>query len=193
MDQFEYVMVLISIIVGLGIAHLLWGIGGIIDRLASRPGSLKLGVGYFAWFAQIFLWMALFWWWEFRFGELITDWTVGVYFFLVSYAIALFLLSAVIVPRTWDEVADLNEYFLQRRRWFYVILLMAVTLDVADSYLKGGMDRIVAPSLAFWVACLFASVVGLRATTIRPHTIAGLIVLTINIAITVVDLPRLGF
>ena len=39
MDQFEYVMVLVSIIVGLGIAHILLGIGSIIDRLAA-PGRI---------------------------------------------------------------------------------------------------------------------------------------------------------
>ena len=32
MDRFEYVMVQISIIIGLSIAHMLFGIGGLIDR-----------------------------------------------------------------------------------------------------------------------------------------------------------------
>ena len=41
-DQFEYVMVLVSIIVGLSIAHVLFGVGGIIDRRAGGPG-IKLG------------------------------------------------------------------------------------------------------------------------------------------------------
>jgi hypothetical protein len=36
MDRFEYIMVLVSIVVGLGIAHLLFGVGGIIDRLTGR-------------------------------------------------------------------------------------------------------------------------------------------------------------
>jgi len=39
MVQFEYVMVLVSIVVGLGIAHILLGISGIIDRL-STPGRI---------------------------------------------------------------------------------------------------------------------------------------------------------
>ena len=44
MDQFEYVMVLVSIIIGLGIAHVLFGIGGIIDRLASKRRRLELSL-----------------------------------------------------------------------------------------------------------------------------------------------------
>ena len=40
MDQFEYVMVLVSIIIGLGIAHILVGVGAIVDRLSRKDGSL---------------------------------------------------------------------------------------------------------------------------------------------------------
>ena len=63
MDQFEYVMVLVSIIVGLGIAHLLLGVGGVINRLTDRQRPLKLSVAYLAWLAMLFVWMVLFWWW----------------------------------------------------------------------------------------------------------------------------------
>ena len=111
MDQFEYVMVLVSIIIGLGITHLLLGIGGIIDRLASKRQRLELSLAHGAWLGQMFVWMVLFWWWEFRFSELQTQWTLGIYFFLVLYSVALFLLAVILVPRTWDGVDSLNEYF----------------------------------------------------------------------------------
>jgi len=42
MGQFEYVMVLVSIIVGLGITHILMGIGAIIDRQSRKDGRLEL-------------------------------------------------------------------------------------------------------------------------------------------------------
>ena len=37
MDRFEYVMVLISILVGLSIAHIMLGVGGLIDRRTGGP------------------------------------------------------------------------------------------------------------------------------------------------------------
>lgn len=49
LDQFEYVMVLISIIIGLGIAHQLLGLAGIVDRLASGRHPIRLSVAYFSW------------------------------------------------------------------------------------------------------------------------------------------------
>lgn len=49
MDQFEYVMVLVSIIVGLGIAHILLGCGGIIDRLSRSDDRLEFSFAHAAW------------------------------------------------------------------------------------------------------------------------------------------------
>ena len=44
MDQFEYVMVLVSIIVGIGVAHILLGVGGIIDRVSRKDDRLELSL-----------------------------------------------------------------------------------------------------------------------------------------------------
>ena len=142
MDQFEYVMVLISIIVGLGIAHILLGIGGIIDRLAGEREPLELSLAHAAWLLLTFGWLVLFWWWEYRFASRISDWTVGLYFFLVLFAVTIFLMSVVLVPRSWDGVHSLKEYFLQRRVWFFGLWGFANILDLVDSYLKGGLTYI---------------------------------------------------
>lgn len=45
MDQFEYVMVLVSIIVGLGIAYILLGISGIFDRLSRKKRPVRIQPG----------------------------------------------------------------------------------------------------------------------------------------------------
>jgi hypothetical protein len=49
MDQFEYVMVLVSIIVGLGITHILLGVGGIIDRLSRKEERFELSLAHASW------------------------------------------------------------------------------------------------------------------------------------------------
>lgn len=196
MDQFEYIMVLVSIIVGLGVAHLLLGVGGVINRLADRRRPIKLSVAYLAWLAMLFVWMVLFWWWQFRFGEFVTHWTVGLYFFLVIYAVALFLLAAVMVPRSWDVVDDLEEYFLQRRYWFYALLFIANSLDIVDSYLKGGAERLANEppmTLLLWSAILLACIIGFRARKSQAHAVMGVLILGLNIISAFVVLPRLGF
>jgi len=65
MNHFEYVIVLVSIIIGLGIAHILLGIGGIIDRLTGRGERIRLSLAHGAWLAHTWLWLVLFWW-QFR-------------------------------------------------------------------------------------------------------------------------------
>lgn len=143
MDQFEYVMVLISIVVGLGIAHILTGIGGIVDRIADEQNPLELSIAHAAWLGAIFGWMVLFWWWEFRFSSRVTEWTIGLYLFLVAFSVTLFLMSVVLVPRSWDGVSSLKDHFIRRRIWFFSLWAVANILDLIDSYLKGGLTYII--------------------------------------------------
>lgn len=197
MNHFEYIMVLISIIIGLGIAHILLGLGGIVDRLTGRGDRLRLGVAHGVWLTHTFLWLVLFWWWQFRLEVIWEEWTIGVYFFLVMYAVVLFLLAVILVPRNWDGVTDLNDFFLRRRAWFYSIWISAVLLDVLDSWLKGGMDYIV-NDIGLWVvtyllAAIVLAAIGIRVRSIRYHSIAGVGLLLLDFTTSVVALPRLGF
>jgi hypothetical protein len=178
MDQFEYVMVLVSIIVGLGIAHILLGIGGIIDRLSRKEDRLELSLAHAAWLGFCFAWLVMFWWWEYRFSTRVSDWTMGLYLFLICYAVTLFLLQAVLVPRTWDGVTSLKEYFLERRAWFYSLLAFVTILDLLDSYLKGGFEYILDTgyfSLAFPVVTIPVVIIGIRTTRMRTHNIMATI------------------
>jgi hypothetical protein len=49
MGQFEYVMVLVSIVVGLGIAHILLGISGITDWMSHKENRLELSLAHASW------------------------------------------------------------------------------------------------------------------------------------------------
>ena len=177
MDHFEYVMVLISIIVGLGIAHLLTGVGGIIDRRAGKRPELHLSVPHGAWIAFTFTWLVQFWWWEFRFSELDPEWTIDLYFFLVTYAVTLFLMAVILVPKSWDGIENLDDYFLERRGWFYSAMLGMTGLDVIDSYLKGGWEY-VADDLgpwtwSFWALLVLVCLIGIRSKDLRFHIAAS--------------------
>ena len=178
MDQFEYVMVLVSIIIGLGIAHILLGIGGLIDRISGRGERLELSVAHAFWLAFCFEWMVMFWWWEYRFSTRVSDWTIGLYLFLVAYAVTLFLMAVVLVPRSWDGVTSLKDYFLQRRVWFYGLLLLTMVLDTIDSYLKGGIEYLLetgAMYLAFSISVIPIFIVGIKSENIRFHNFAGVL------------------
>ena len=178
MDQFEYVMVLVSIIIGLGITHILVGVGGIIDRLSRKDDRLEPSLAHTSWLGFCFAWLVMFWWWEYRFSTRVEDWTFGLYLFLIGYAVSLFLLQVVLVPRSWDGVTSLKDYFLERRAWFYSILLFVTILDQLDSYLKGGFEYILQEGvidLSFFALTFPVAIVGIRTVNMRFHNITATI------------------
>jgi len=197
MDQFEYVMVLVSIIIGLGITHVLFGISGVVDRLSRRKADLELSIAHAAWLGYCLAWMVMFWWWEYRFVSRVADWTVGLYLFLVIYSITLFLMSAILVPRSWDGVQSLKEYFLERRAWFYSLFLLATILDFFDAYLKGGMGYIINEQgifiWAYWLASIPVAFVGIRSARPRVHNVMGVLFLIVQVLLAFEVTPTLRF
>ncbi len=56
-DQFQHVMVLTSIIIGLGITQLLFGVGTIIERISGYGRRLRISFAHIAWLSVLFVWM----------------------------------------------------------------------------------------------------------------------------------------
>ena len=132
MEFFNYVMVLASVIVGLGVTHLLQGIAGIVQH----PGREKVYWVHLTWVAAIFL-RAIFWWWfEFRLSA-IQQWTFGLYFFVLGYAFLLYLTCALLFPRDLADYDGFKDYFYSRRQWFFGVNLVGIAVDVTDSLIKG--------------------------------------------------------
>jgi hypothetical protein len=132
MDIFEYTAVLTSIIIGLGIAHLLRGFAGLIQHPEkARPYWVHL-----LWVGYRFFTLVFWWWWEFRLGSIET-WTFQLYLFIVFYALILFLASALLFPLSMEGYADFREYFYARRRWLFGLFALTYIVDFGDTVLKG--------------------------------------------------------
>jgi len=132
MDIFEYTAVLTSIIIGLGITHLLRGIAGLIQQ----PEKVRLYWVHLLWVGYLFFTLVFWWWWEFRLGSVET-WTFHLYLFVVFYAFILFLASALVFPLSLEGYADYHDYFYSRRRWLFGIIALSYAVDLVDTMLKG--------------------------------------------------------
>lgn len=132
MEMFNYVMVLASVIIGLGITHLLMGVAGVIQH----PRRDKIYWIHLTWVGATFL-RAIFWWWfEFRYSK--TDlWTFGLYIFVLCYALLIYLWCALLFPRDLAGYDGYREYFYSRRVWFFGVGLAANVADIGDTLLKG--------------------------------------------------------
>ena len=167
MSAFEYAMVLISIIVGLGVTHILSSLGTAIHRLRGHGKPLRLELNYLAWIAFIFGWLLQFWWWEFKWTTLVTDVDFRLYSFLVLYAVSLFMIVVILVPHRLEVVDDSWEYFRSIRPWFFGGLLVLNVIDLVDTFMKGWEWGVRESYAWYWLAVTAAGVIGLL-TTRRP-------------------------
>jgi len=128
---FEYVSVLTSIIIGLGLTILLRGVAALIQH----PDRAKPDWTHLVWVFVTFLEQIQWWWFEFRLEDV--AWTFPLYLFVVSYAVVAYLSCAVLFPTDIDGYDGYWDYFMSRRRWFFALAIAATLIDFADTLLKG--------------------------------------------------------
>ena len=114
MTTFEFVSVLLSIVVSLAFAHLLTGIARLIQAKVARISWVYVGwMGIFL-FCCVDYWFSL---WQARATEL---WSLGYVAFWLLLATALYLTSWLVVPseRAFSERVDLAAFYDENRRNF---------------------------------------------------------------------------
>ena len=132
MDMFEYIAVLTSIIIGLGMAQLLRGVASVIQR---RDETSVYWI-HLCWVGYMFFTLVFWWWWEFGLGT-IEVWTFYIYFFVVIYAFVLFLVCALLFPVNLERDIVYKDHFYSMRVWLFGLLGLTYGLDLIDSLVKG--------------------------------------------------------
>lgn len=139
MSSFEYVMVLVSIVVGLALTHVLTALATAVHRLRGHGPPIRMDPVYLPWVGFVLTWLVSFWWWEFRYQEVVEVWSFGLYLFVILYAVTLFLMAVLLVPGEMEGVNDAYDYFFMSiRHWFLgIVLFTQVVIDPLDTVLKG--------------------------------------------------------
>jgi hypothetical protein len=134
MNPFDYLNVLISIILGLAIAKILTGLAAVI--------TARERVDFYwppiVWAIWIFFISAQHWWaqWGLRFT---TEWTFADFALLLLVPVDLFLLSALVLPdREDDGKLDLGEWFFRNRAWFFGIMFFLPALSIIEEIVRSG-------------------------------------------------------
>jgi hypothetical protein len=131
-EIFPHIRIVIGMVIGLAITRLLTGIA----RLIQHPKRYRISAIHLLWVFSLLVELALFWWWEFALSRL-PSLNFATFSFLISYALTLFLLCTLLFPDDLDEYADYEDYFLDRRRWFFGLFALTFVLDLVDTALKG--------------------------------------------------------
>jgi hypothetical protein len=131
-EAFPHIRIVMGIVVGLGLTRLLSGVA----RIVQHPSQYRLYPVHLAWTASVLLMLVHFWWWEFGlFG--IREWTFGVYLFIISYAVLLFLLAALLFPDSMLDYSSYEDFFISRRAWFFGVMTATYLFDIVDTLIKG--------------------------------------------------------
>ncbi|KRA99093.1 hypothetical protein ASD83_00700 [Devosia sp. Root685] len=132
-EIFPHIRIVMGTVVGLGITRLLMTFAGMVQH-PDRPGRSYL---HLLWMGSILLELILFWWWEFSLFQL-ANWTFGIAFFIITYAVTLFMMAALLCPDNISEYKGYEDFFLRRRPWFFGLLATTFVLDTVDTIIKGG-------------------------------------------------------
>lgn len=131
-EIFVHIRIIVGMILGISITRLVSG----VTRFLQHPGKERTNLLHIGWAVFVFLWIIHFWWFEFALSK-IERWTFESYFVLICYVVVFVMLSAMIFPDNVGEHQGLKEYFWNRRRIFYVLLLILLCVDILDTLIKG--------------------------------------------------------
>ncbi len=159
MSDFEYLTVLIAIILGIGIAHLLMSLG----RILGETKNLNIGVAHLIWTANILTFLVVFWWWGISLREL-QEWVFLQYIFLLFDTSLWCLMAAILYPTTIPEDYDLKIHFAKKRKAFFSILILLAITDPLTSMILGTEHLIdLGWGYLHWtLACLVGGILAIR-------------------------------
>lgn len=192
MGTFEYVMVLVSIVVGLGLTHALSALGAAVHRLRGHGEPIRLEAIYLLWVGYVLTWLVSFWWFEFRFQGLGVEWSYGLYLFLISYAVCLFLMVVILIPSGMTGMRDSYEYFMAGRKWFFGAVLLGLGIDQVDSFLKGLEWGLRPLNVGLNATTVAVVLVGILSERHRVQLLAAVGALSIQLAFMFWGLPFQG-
>ena len=157
MESFNYLSVLISIILGLAIAQVLQGIRGLV----LTRSKVKLYTPTIIWTGMALLIPIQGWWASFSMHQQ-ASWNFLALLTIVLQAISVYMIAALILPDAkGDNTVDLREHYFAHRHWFFGALLSTVVFSLLKELVI--YDRLPQPlnlsfQLAFGVIAIIAMV-----------------------------------
>ena len=184
MDNFSYLSVLISIVLGLGLTNLLMGLA----RVVQLRGRVRIYWPTLAWTFTLLLAHVQTWWTMFTLRQIDT-WTFPLFALVLLQPVFLFFLSALALPDfDRDEQLNLRTNYFAQTHWFFGILLALLLVSllrgaIVTLTLQGSgfslADISVGADLIFHIAFItFVAVGGVWKNELYHKTLAVLSVLT---------------
>lgn len=144
MDAFEYLSVLISIVLGLALTQLLTSVG----RLVQARSRVRAFWPSFAWTGTVLLILVQTWWAIFTFRDE-PVWNFGEFALILAHPTLIYFLAVLVLPDADREgTIDLRANYFAQKTWFFgaaagVVVLSLLRPVVFDGYFPLDADRLV--------------------------------------------------
>lgn len=155
LSPFEYVTVLISIILGLGITQIVTGLADIIHQWER----VKLYWPHLLWMLIIFFLHIQEWWniYDLRFLE---TWRLPTFLFISLYPINLFILARLLFPihDHEEKTLDYKEFYFANYKKFFLVIIISAFLSGVENLViaKNGIEGILLQSIIIVVLSIVA-------------------------------------
>ena len=134
MDEFSYLSVLLSIIVGLAVAEILQGFRQLL--LARRHASLYWPV--IVWAFILLAISAQMWWSSFGLRGR-HQWTFAMFGIVLLQTVLLYMQAGLVFPEFSElEPTSLREHYFAQHRWFFSFLGGILIVSVCKDLILGG-------------------------------------------------------
>ena len=173
MSVFEYLIALVSVVIGLAIARTL---GGILQLVHHRD-SVRVDWLPLVWTGTLLLWTVFFWWFTFGMAEEATTWRMRNLLFVLGYASTIYFVLGMLYPADIGQGFDMRAHFAGAHRWFFGWLFILVTFDVFDTTYKI-VNRLGMPEPFYFVVLstlVIGSAIGWRVQSRRYHVAFGIV------------------
>ena len=157
MTVFEYLGVILSVIMGLGLTHILVGLSKTIHhRNSVKPYWVHTIWAFNTLINIVIIWWGMFWW------SNLQDWFFFQFLLLILYAIVLFLLASLLYPWDLPNDFDFEKHFFDTRPWFFSVLTIAWVIDIPETVSKseGSLRDLPQGYIVFASTLIVTSIVG---------------------------------
>lgn len=160
MNAFEYLSVLVSIVLGLGITQLLTGFG----RWLEQRHTFRAYAPAIAWAAFLLFLHVQTWWTMFGMSGH-DDWNFLQFSAVLLQPVILFLLAVIVFPGPHAQTSDLRQNFHDQRRWFYGLLIAVIVASLLKDATRGELPD--PANLAFHALFLVLAGLGMASANER--------------------------
>jgi hypothetical protein len=172
MSDFEFISIILSIVVGLTITRVLGGLASVVEhRRQLRMNWLSVG-----WSTTVLLWAVAFWLGTVNDTRVLESWTFTSFGTLLFLSIGLYFMAALVLPTRIDAASDLAAHFANVRRPFFWIFVVWGVVSTGSA-LIWGVENLIRLGPPFWIGQAATIGVGLLGVITADKRVHALILI----------------